>query len=78
MNGDVNAALDRAAKRCDWASRALKAAADELDQASEEGMPVGSTADLARTEAACARELARRIADVRALAGSDRRVRDGL
>jgi hypothetical protein len=72
------AMIERAEKRCDWAARALTAAAAELDQAGEEGVPVGSTADLARTEADCAKELARRIADVGALAGSDRRVRDGL
>lgn len=68
----------RAARRCEWAALALSAAADELDQAGEEGVPTGSLPDLLRTEAACSSELARRTAQIRELAGSDRRVRDGL
>jgi hypothetical protein len=61
--------IDRAAKRTEWAARALDTAADELLAAGEDGVPVGSLAEVLRTEADCASVLVRRIAELRALAG---------
>jgi hypothetical protein len=75
---EVTAMIETAERRAEWAARALAAAAEELDQVAEQGVVVGSTAELARTESDCAKELARRIAQVGVLAGSDRRARDGL
>lgn len=75
---EVREAIERASRRVEWAALALSAAAEQLDQAGEDGAPVGSLPDLLRTESECGHVLAQRIAEVGAIVASERRVRDRL
>ena len=78
MKPDIAAMIERAVKRTDWAARALAAAADELHAAGEQGALVNGTAEQVGAESKRVADLVRRIAADRELAGSGRRVRDGL
>jgi hypothetical protein len=78
VKAETAAKLARAQRRCEWAALALAAAADELDLAGGQGVVIGSTPELLRTEAACADELTRRVGEVRALAADERRLSDHL
>jgi hypothetical protein len=75
---EVEAMIDRAARRTDWAARALGAAADELQAAGEQGAVVSATAEQLQVEAGRVGELLRQIEADRELSGSDRRARDRL
>jgi hypothetical protein len=75
---EIDAMLDRAAKRTDWTARALGAATDELHAAGEQGAVVNSTAAEVPAEAERVGELLRQIRDDRELTDSAHRVRDGL
>ena len=78
MRPDADAMLDLATRRAEWSARALDAAAEELLAAGEEGALVNGTAEQVGAESKRVADLVRRIAADRELAGSGRRVRDGL
>src|SRR5437899_2154326 len=77
MRPEVEQMIDRAAKRTDWAARALAASAEELHAAGEQGALVAGTAEAVQAEAERVAELVRLIEADRERTGSGR-VRDHL